>query len=577
MQLDTLISPFVASQFPALYREEGPLFIEFVKAYYEWLERDGGVWSEGKRLLDYRDIDTTLDRFIESFRAKYLIGVPRSVLGDPRTLQKHIKEVYASKGTPRGLKLLFRLLYNQDVDIYYPGDDLLRLSDGNWRQPVYLEISYTPFNTLLAGERVWMQPDEEGDEPTEGIVESIETKYENGRRLETLVLANVRGRFERGRLLFSDIVAPEASPIIKGSLNAVMNIGTSFNYQVGDVLEVASASFLSDGIGFGAKAVVSKVSRRDGTVLFTIADGGSGYTLEHSVITLDNPLSLGSGAAARVAGISNIEFMETAVDIINTQIVAGVTITKFVKNNVVDVVLNRTLDEVLDIHTLEMGTISRLQVVAAGQGYTGFVTATVRDDVVGGHQIRTANGSVKGLNGSISARAGTGSGAVDEVLIVDSGFGFRNFEPLVLSVIDKTRLESPTNPNGITGDFSGIAVVDSQGSGSGYWTDNSGFISNVKYIQDSFYFQEYSYEVQSALPFSAYASALRALWHPAGAEPFGRPVINDQVTIEVSNADEQYQIIEIELADAARVSPIEGESVLALDTNVGGVIVSLLP
>ena len=32
------ISPTIAEQFPALYREEGDVLVEFVKAYYEYNE-----------------------------------------------------------------------------------------------------------------------------------------------------------------------------------------------------------------------------------------------------------------------------------------------------------------------------------------------------------------------------------------------------------------------------------------------------------------------------------------------------------------------------------------------------------
>jgi hypothetical protein len=54
--LNTIISPFVPSQFPSFYNDQGPNFIAFVKAYYEWLEQEGldiqyngdpGIYSVG--------------------------------------------------------------------------------------------------------------------------------------------------------------------------------------------------------------------------------------------------------------------------------------------------------------------------------------------------------------------------------------------------------------------------------------------------------------------------------------------------------------------------------------------------
>ena len=39
------IAPFVQKQFPAFYNEEGPNFIQFVMAYYEWLDEQGPTYK----------------------------------------------------------------------------------------------------------------------------------------------------------------------------------------------------------------------------------------------------------------------------------------------------------------------------------------------------------------------------------------------------------------------------------------------------------------------------------------------------------------------------------------------------
>ena len=42
------ISNFIESQFPDIYKEEGPIFVEFVKNYYEWLE-DKNLYCTSKK------------------------------------------------------------------------------------------------------------------------------------------------------------------------------------------------------------------------------------------------------------------------------------------------------------------------------------------------------------------------------------------------------------------------------------------------------------------------------------------------------------------------------------------------
>ena len=41
--IEQKISPLVENMFPSFYREEGPNFVMFVKAYYEWLETNHQV------------------------------------------------------------------------------------------------------------------------------------------------------------------------------------------------------------------------------------------------------------------------------------------------------------------------------------------------------------------------------------------------------------------------------------------------------------------------------------------------------------------------------------------------------
>lgn len=45
--IEKFISPYIATQLPRIYRENGPMFVSFLKAYYEFLEhrRDAQEWS----------------------------------------------------------------------------------------------------------------------------------------------------------------------------------------------------------------------------------------------------------------------------------------------------------------------------------------------------------------------------------------------------------------------------------------------------------------------------------------------------------------------------------------------------
>ena len=153
-QIEKFVSNFVRSQFPAFYNDEGEGFILFMKAYYEWAEENGNFVAESRNLMDYREIDNTIESFLEHFQRKYLYGIPFNVISNKRFLLKHILDVYRSKGTVQCYRLLFKLLYNQDIEIYLPGNDVLRPSDGTWVEPKYIEVTKNDNLQSLVGQTI---------------------------------------------------------------------------------------------------------------------------------------------------------------------------------------------------------------------------------------------------------------------------------------------------------------------------------------------------------------------------------------------------------------------------------------
>ena len=143
----------VKSQFPDFYSEYGPIYIEFLKVYYAWMESNKYT-APAKEIPTLLDIDTTEDLFLNYFKKEYMNSMPESVLGDQRFLQKHILDLYRSKGSHEGLRLLFRLLYNKEIDIYIPGKDMFRLSNSKWVQRKYMEISNKEINKDLIGKQI---------------------------------------------------------------------------------------------------------------------------------------------------------------------------------------------------------------------------------------------------------------------------------------------------------------------------------------------------------------------------------------------------------------------------------------
>ena len=151
MALDAKLSSLVEDQFPSFYKEEGPKFLAFVKAYYQYLETTGKQQDIQRNLKTYKDIDTTIDDYIKYFRSELMPEIPNDALADKKLLAKRIKDLYTTKGTIDSYKLLFKILYDEDVEINFPADQMLKLSDGDFRIDRYLVTHHDPRAYTLIG------------------------------------------------------------------------------------------------------------------------------------------------------------------------------------------------------------------------------------------------------------------------------------------------------------------------------------------------------------------------------------------------------------------------------------------
>ena len=133
-----LHSDNVKNQFPAFYHDDAQTFMLFVKAYYEYMEQEGKLQYELNNVEGYKDIDLTLESYIDYFRKTVLPSIPIDVLADKRLLVKTIRDFYQSKGTIDSYRFLFRALYNEDIEVNYPSDKMLIVSEGDFRLDRYL-------------------------------------------------------------------------------------------------------------------------------------------------------------------------------------------------------------------------------------------------------------------------------------------------------------------------------------------------------------------------------------------------------------------------------------------------------
>lgn len=290
--IETFITPFVESQFPSFYQEEGPDFILFAQTYYEWMQSVNQTAYQSRKLLTYRDIDSTIDEFIKYFKQKYLSDLPFTVTSDKRLFIKHVQDLYRTKGTERGVQLLLRLLYNVNARLYYPGEDVFKTSDSNWVIPQYIEVTPKDNNLRFLGQIIIGTTS-----GATAYVERIVTKRVAGKFVDVFFLSSITGKFAfKERIVIKSNPIVEGAPQMIGSLTSLIVTNGGQEFNKGDILTLTSGS------GRQGKALVTDVTTETGRVTFKIVDGGFGYSTNAQVII-----------SARNLGISNITNSNTSI------------------------------------------------------------------------------------------------------------------------------------------------------------------------------------------------------------------------------------------------------------------------
>jgi len=224
-------------------------------------------WS--RKLYTMRDVDTTLDQFIVQFKEKYLKNIEFDTNTNKRLLVKNSYDLYRSKGTERSIDLFFRLVYGESAEVYYPGEDVMRLSAAEWYKPQYLEITNSTKTINLVGKQIVGTVS-----GATAFVEKYIKRRIKGGFVYVIYVSNNSGDFVNNEFLkVQGTTTAYDLPKVVGSLSSVTVTAGSSLFAVGDVVSFTSTN------GDEGLARVSAISNATGVVDFIFIDGGYGYTI----------------------------------------------------------------------------------------------------------------------------------------------------------------------------------------------------------------------------------------------------------------------------------------------------------
>ena len=209
-----------------------------------------------------RDIDETVEKCIESLKRELLPDIPdrlylesdnlvESRQVDVRKLIKFIKQFYNSKGAEKSIQFLFRILFDSDVQIYYPKTDMLRVSDGKWSEDFIIRVSSTntqeteeSFTESFLGERIIGL-----DSGATATIQSVtDVAIASGGLTLELRLNEINGIFDTDEpislLNFDRTITPTIIANIRPCISSLNIIDGGINYSIDDQI-LTDSSFLA--------------------------------------------------------------------------------------------------------------------------------------------------------------------------------------------------------------------------------------------------------------------------------------------------------------------------------------------
>lgn len=539
-------------------------------------EIEDNILRKNSRIVDSRLPSDATGKYFEYLKGELNRGIPTQSAADRRLLTKQIKDLYSSKSNEDAYRFLFNAIYGEKIDFRYPGEEVLRISDGKFEKTSILRAAPTDeifsyLNQTIRGET----------SSAVGNVVDIKRVFYGGVETAEMTLKLVSGTFAAGENIF--IVGQESSNTIAyGMLTGVNLVDAGSGYSVGDVLTIT-------GDGFDAEAQVSSISKgpinrivvnsighgyQVGTLASVVNSGTGGLGFSVVVSEIVNPYTVTSGNTTYTVGeVSKVSIVNRGQDyekspvitLIDTQIQALgllseklITIesggTDYAVDDVLiftggaganaagivasiddsavgydvmfedgsDIILetNSALDKLKDESWVDVtGSISRIELTNFGSGYTSNSLPTVGVTSVAGANASFTVENIQGVSASVGvdvANNTIGIGSIREVEITNFGIDYSN------ATIDATG----------SGDGNAVlnAVVSGLAVSSGRFLNDDGKVG-VRIIQDSLFYQDFSYVIRSGLPFSEYFSLIKESLHPAGTEFFGEILISSYVLL----------------------------------------------
>jgi hypothetical protein len=302
-----LESARVEELIPVQFRKNTQTFSAFLEDYYRFLNSRDNPSYVIDRIISEHNIDSVVDsKFLDKISFEIAQGVPESPYVQKAFLLKRIIDYYNIRGSKESVLFFFRVFFNEEVTTTYPWDRVLFTSDGRWkfsRKMKLIPIRGTAND--LVGQTI-QQVNQLGNVVSQAnVLNAVEYKFNERSFFEVEFSSDaIFGDFD----FDAEVRTQDQSfrGLVYRSLTDIEVVDRGSNYEVNDYI------FLEGFENTSPSAFVSKVGANGQLLGVQINSYGNSQELHYSETFVPGPES--DGKKVYFNGIADVRFFNGELD-----------------------------------------------------------------------------------------------------------------------------------------------------------------------------------------------------------------------------------------------------------------------
>ena len=292
------------------------------------------------RLLDYSDIDQTLETFLKYFQKDFIPSLDLKETQNARLTLKNIGTLYKQKGTADSVKFLMRLLYGQDAELKYPIDQTIHMSESAYSEERRVSITMDVGGVPKQNDKLVQYNDLDSSViDAEAIVENVYITDLSNREYSLSISFTHRGEFVKNKA--ATLIDRDGVTLYTGTLKGIISTIDSTRGSIyisqeddsGDLLDEDGNGLLLEQVSKGSMYEMQDIVNFTGGKLDTdtlradtnitglsrggvenifIEDGGQDY-VSGDMIVFDDEAAGGNGAEAIIGSTGDELILEDAL------------------------------------------------------------------------------------------------------------------------------------------------------------------------------------------------------------------------------------------------------------------------